>query len=95
MNFNEIKLFLNKLDSAKIKFSNHFFTRLNEREGNVDEVIFNLTNPNNLVHMELNEGKYVLYFKISNSRTMILPIVIEGQYLYVITYILRYRAWKK
>lgn len=77
----------------------HFSEQLALRDGNKEEVIENLLNPEKLVlaYIELgkyNDIKYSLYFSMSNSKTMKLPIIFDNgnkKSLYVITYIMRYR----
>ncbi|MBW2972801.1 hypothetical protein KY346_00230 [Candidatus Woesearchaeota archaeon] len=77
----------------------HFSQQLNLREGSKKEVVKNLLNPEKLVYSYKEKGKYgdiihCLHFKISNTRTMRLPVIFYQKSLYIITYILRYRPWQ-
>jgi hypothetical protein len=80
----------------------HFTTQLTMREGNKDDVIKNLLNPENLVSYysepgKYNDIKYSLYFKVSSARTMKIPVIFDlnnKKSIYVLTYIMRYRPWQ-
>ena len=80
----------------------HFTLRLLMREGEREEVIENLLKPDNLVysyHEKAISGSQVhcLHFKISNTRTMRLPVIFDKggrKNLYILTYIMRYRPWQ-
>ncbi|MDI3544560.1 MAG: hypothetical protein PWQ28_841 [Candidatus Woesearchaeota archaeon] len=99
----ELKNKLKSYSEKDIIFNEpHFTQQLILREGNKKDVIENILNPERLVHSDPEEGKYGdikhrLYFKISNTRTMILPVIFDDkkQSLYIITYIMRYRPWQK
>src|SRR3989338_10625385 len=81
----------------------HFTINLNLREGNKEEVIHNLLHPEKLVFCSESAGKYgdaiySLHFQISNTKTLILPVIFNRnnkKSLYVITYIMRHRKWKR
>ncbi len=99
----EIKSLLKNYRKEDIRFNDqHFENQLFVREGNKDEVIKNLLNPENLVYTYSEKGKYgdtihCLHFKISNTRTMKLPIIFDRKNrkcLYIITYIMRHRHWE-
>lgn len=86
-----------------IEFNEPYFTnRLLLREGNKEEVIKNLLNPEKLVYSYQEKGKYgdakhCLHFEISNNRTMRLPVIFDRndkKGLYIITYIMTYRRWQ-
>lgn len=96
-----IKKKLRTYSRKEIEFNEpHFSQQLALRDGNREEVIGNLLNPERLIlaYIELgkyNDIKYSLYFTISNSKTMKLPIIFKNgnkKSLYVITYIMRYRG---
>lgn len=95
-----IKAIIQEYNLNDLKFNEpHFSERLILRDGNKKEVINNLLELDNLVYAyeekgKYNDKKYVLHFKISNTRTMIIPVVAFKKYLYAITYIMRYRPWK-
>ncbi len=80
----------------------HFTNMLLLREGNKEEVVRCLLEPDQLVYSYEEEGRYgdvvhCLHFKISNTRTMRLPVIFDRnskKSLYIITYILRYRPWQ-
>lgn len=76
----------------------HFTERMVLRDGNKEEVIKNLIEAERLVYAEKEDNnKYVLYFKMSNTRTMILPVIFDKdgkKCLYILTYIMRYRDWR-
>jgi len=91
-----IKQKLLKLKEKDLKFNEpHFTNQLVLREGSRREVIENLLHPFNLVYSYKQDEKvYCLYFKISNTRTMKLPVIFNKKGLYILTYIMRYRSWK-
>jgi len=97
MNVEKIKILLKKYRKEDIKFNDpHFTERIIVRDGNNEEVISNLITPVKLVHAEKEDkNKYRLYFKISNTRTMILPVIFYKKCLYILTYIMRYRNWRQ
>jgi phosphopantetheinyl transferase len=80
----------------------HFTQQLMLREGKREEVIKNLLDPNKLFYSYQEKGKYgdikhCLHFNISNTRTMILPVIFDingKKSLYRLTYIMRYRPWQ-
>lgn len=99
----ELKSKLKDYRRDDIEFNEpHFTIRLQLREGEREEVIKNLLNPDNLVYSYQEKGKYgdmkhSLYFKISNTKTMKIPIIFDRnnkKSLYIITYIMRYRPWQ-
>lgn len=92
---------LKKYKREEITFNEpHFTSQMALREGNREEVINNLLNPDNLIFSFQEEGKFGdvkhnLHFYVSNSRTMILPVIFDARNkkgLYVITYIMRHRG---
>ena len=70
------------------------------REGDKNEIITLILHPDKLIYSyseKAKEGKakHILHFKISNNKTIILPVIFNRN-LYIITYILRHRrVWKK
>lgn len=95
-----LKKKLRKYNQEDIKFNEpHFTQQLRLREGNREEVIKNILNPENLVYSYQEKGKYgdikhCLHFKISRNRTMRLPVIFSKKGLYILTYIMRYRPWQ-
>lgn len=99
----EIKKKLQTYTEEYIEFNEpHFTAVLLLREGNIEEVKRNLLNPEKLVYSYQEQGKYgdiihCLHFKISNSRTMRIPVIFDRKKkksLYILTYIMRYRPWQ-
>lgn len=80
----------------------HFTQQMILREGSKEEVITNLLKPDNLVYFYSEPGKYgdvkySLYFRISSTRTMKIPVILDlnrKKRIYVLTYIMRYRPWQ-
>lgn len=102
-NLEELKKKLKTYKLEDLKFNDpHFTQQLKLREGNKEEIIKILLNPDKLVYSYQEMGKYgdiihCLHFKISNTRTMRLPIIFDKnnkKSLYIITYIMRYRPWQ-
>ncbi|MFH1065954.1 MAG: hypothetical protein V1734_05610 [Nanoarchaeota archaeon] len=100
----EIKKKLKSYKAEDIEFNEpHFTQQLILREGSRKEVIKHLLNPESLAYSYPEKGKYgdikhCLLFKISNSRTMKIPVLFDRNSkkgLYIITYIMTYRHWKK
>ena len=94
----EVKRLLSRYSEENIMFNEpHFTERLLLREGNREEVIHLLLNPDNLVYVESRTEtrgiSYTLYFDISNTRTVIIPLVFRTKSLYIITYIQEYKPW--
>jgi hypothetical protein len=98
-----IKRKLRGYERKHIRFNEpHFTQQLLARDGDRDEVIGNLLNPQKLKHFYSEKGKYgdikySLYFEISNTKTMKLPVIFDlnnRKCLYIITYIMRYRPWQ-
>ena len=56
---------------------------------------FGTWNDNKIIFYKQGLDKYKLIFYISNSKTMILPVVLKEKRLYILTFIMGYRAWKK
>lgn len=103
-NLGEIKIKLKTYERKDIEFNEPEFSgRLILREGSKEEVTKTILNAENLEHSESFKDKYGsirhnLYFKISNNRTMKLPVIFDKggkKSLYIITYIMRYRKWHK
>lgn len=98
----KLKKKLKSYNEKEIRFNDpHFTQQLILREGSKKEVIKNILNPDKLVYFYKEKGKYediifCLHFKISNTRTMRLPIIFDKgkKGLYIITYIMRYRSWQ-
>jgi len=96
MDLEKLKNILKNLKKTDIHFTKHAEYQIISRESTKEKIIKQLLNPNNLIDFEKQpENKYLLIFWISNSKTMILPTIIEGKGLKVLTYIMRYRSWKK
>jgi len=99
----ELKKKLKSYSREHIKFNEpHFTVQLYSREGSEEEVIKTLLNPDKLVYSynEIDDdGNTVhnLHFKISNTRTMRLPVIFDKngkKSLYIKTYIMSYRGWQ-
>ena len=99
----ELKKKLKNYNRKDIIFNEpHFTEQLFLRDGNKEEVITNLLNPEKLVYFYTEKGSHgdivhCLHFKISNTRTLRLPVIFDKnkkKSLYIITYIKRYRAWQ-
>jgi hypothetical protein len=92
----QIKQKLARLKEKDLRFNEPYFTnQMILREGCKGDVIENLLNPINLVYCYKQDHKvYCFYFKISNTRTMKLPVIFNKKGLYILTYIMRYRSWK-
>ena len=98
----EIRKRLRQYRKENIEFNDpHFTEQMILRGGRKQEVIDNILDPKRLAYVcEEFKGKTVvhdLHFKISNTRTMRLPVIFDkdGQKgLYILTYIMRYRAWQ-
>lgn len=92
----QVKKKLSKLSKKSIKYSQHANFNIVLRGGNKTDIIKNLLNPEKLIDCEnQGKGKYKLCFHISNSKTMILIVKLKEKNLYIITFIMRHRAWKK
>lgn len=96
----EVKKKLRTCKKEDIIFNNlHFENMLLLREGSKEDVIKNVLNPSKLVYSYQEKGRkgdiiHNLHFKISNTRIMKLPVIFGKKGLYIITYIMRYRAWQ-
>ncbi len=99
----EMRIRLSQYCRRDIRFNEpHFTHMLLLREGNKEEVIRNLLEPEDLVHMYSEKGKrgdikYSLYFRMSNTRTMKIPVILDlnkKKCIFVLTYIMRYRPWQ-
>ncbi len=101
-NLEELKMRLKSYNKEDIKFNEpHFTQQLRLREGNKEEVINNILNPDKLMYSYQEKGRYgdakhCLHFKISNTRTMKIPLIFDNheKSLYIITYIMSYRKWE-
>jgi|SRR3989344_6048948 len=101
-NLEELKKKLKSYNVENIKFNEpHFTQQLILREGSREEVIKNILNPDKLMYSYQEKGKYgdtkhCLHFKISNTRTMKIPLIFDNheKSLYIITYIMSYRKWE-
>jgi len=90
------KNFIKKPKKERYYFTKHAELQMMIREDTKERVTKQILNPTNLIDFEKQpENKYKLIFNISNSKTMVLPIIFERKGLKVITYIMRYRSWKK
>ena len=100
-NIGELKKKLRSYKREQIQFNEpHFTQQLNLRDGNKEEVISHILNPDKLVYSYQEIGKYgdiihCLHFDMSNTRTMRIPVIFKKDWkvLYIITYIMRYRSW--
>ena len=100
-NIEELKKKLRSYKREQIQFNEpHFTQQLNLRDGNKEEVINHILNPDKLVYSYQEIGKcgdiiHCLHFDMSNTRTMRIPVIFkkDGKVLYIITYIIRYRSW--
>lgn len=97
----ELKKKLRNFKKEQLIFNEpHFTQQLKLREGNKEDVVRHLLNPDKLVYSYQEKGKYgdtvhCLHFEVSNSRTMRLPIIFRSDSkVYIITYIMRYRNWQ-
>jgi hypothetical protein len=99
----ELKKKLKNYNKEDIEFNEpHFTQQLIIRDGSREEVINNVLNPVNLVYSYHEKGRHgdtvhCLHFKISNSRTLRIPVIFDRndkKGLYIITYIKRYRSWQ-
>lgn len=96
----EIKRIVTKYNERQVHFSGHSLDKIARRESSKDELIKTLFNTSKLVYSYEEEGKYgerkhVLHFEISNTRTIIIPVVFSDDKLYIITFIMRYRKWQR
>ena len=100
---NELKKRLRGYSRGDIEFNEpHFTHQMLLREGNREDVIKNLLEPESLVYSYQERGrhgdiKHCLHFKISNTRTMRLLVIFDkgkGKSLYILTYIMRHRHWQ-
>ncbi len=103
MSLDILKKRLRTYSKKDIRFNEpHFSKMLMLRDGSEEEVIDCLLNPVNLVYYYTEKGKfgdtvYCLHFKISNTRTLRLPVIFSKKTLYILTiltYIPRYRKWQ-
>ena len=98
----EVRTRLKQYKKEHIEFNEpHFTEQMVARDGRRQEVIDNILDPQRLVYAyEESRGKNVvhnLHFKVSNTRTMRLPVIFDKdgrKSLYILTYIMRYRAWQ-
>jgi hypothetical protein len=99
MQLEEIRERLRNLRPEHIRFNEpHFTDQLMRRGGSRDDVTRYLIDPKDLIAYTQETGKYgdtihCLYFKVSSTRTMKLPVIFDREGLYILTYILRYRPW--
>jgi hypothetical protein len=99
MNLEDIKAKLRSYKREEIRFKEHLKYRVQLREGSKEEVISHILNPEKLVYFECKEGQYrdmiySCYFAISNTRTLMVPLIFNEKTLYILTYILKYRCWE-
>ena len=102
-NISQMKARLRTYDKRDVMFNEpHFTEQLLLREGDRDQVINSLINPENLVWYCQELGKYgdiiyALYLKINEARTIKLPVIFDKngkKGLYILTYVMRYRNWQ-
>jgi len=99
----ELKEKLKLYSRGNIQYSDHFLVRMGQRNGDLEEVINLLLNPEKLVYIYKEKSRqgeivYNLHYKISNTKTLKLPVIIDRyghKNLYIITYIMIYEPWKK
>ena len=80
----------------------HFTEQLVARGGNREAATRHLLEPNALVYAYREPGKYgdwkyVLYFRLDSTRTLLLPVIFDSdgrKNIYILTYMLRYRSWQ-
>lgn len=80
----------------------HFTYMLLLRQGDKEEVINHILNPEKLVYSYSEVGKYGdikhnLHYEISNTKTMRLPVIFNTnskRNIYILTYIMTYRNWR-
>lgn len=85
-----------------IIYSRHFNNQIVLREGSKEQVADNLLNPDKLVYSYQEKGDndetiHCLYFRLSNTRTLKLPVIFDRgnkKNLYIITCIMRHRFWQ-
>lgn len=99
-NLIELKKKLKEYNINQIKFTQHFEQQLLLREGNKEQIIYLLTNLDKLVYSYQEKNSFgeiihCLHFKISNTRTIRLPITFKKKSLYILTYIMRHRTWQR
>ncbi len=99
----ELKKKLRTYKKEDILFNDpHFSEQLTFRDGNLDEIIDHILNPEKLVYSFKEIGKHGdikhnLHFAISNTRTLRLPIIFDkggSRNIFILTYIMRYRNWQ-
>jgi hypothetical protein len=96
---NKLHLYLRK----DIQFNDpHFTQQMLLRDGDKETIFNNILKPDKLVYVYSVEGKYgdriyELYFEVSNTRTLKLPVIFDRndkKSLYILTYVMRYRKWQ-
>jgi len=102
-NIDEVKDRLRSYSRKDVQFNEpHFTQQMLLRDGNKETAFNNILRPDNLVYVYSKEGKYGdriydLYFEVSNTRTLKLPIIFDRKNkknLYILTYVMRYRKWQ-
>ena len=86
----------------EISFSKHARNQIILRESNEEEIASHLLYPDKLVYSYQEKGKmgsiiHCLHFRISNTWTIRLPVIFDKggkKNLYILTYIMRHRAWQ-
>ncbi len=103
MELEELKKKLRSYKENELEFYEpHFTNQMLARGGNKQEIVNCLLNPEKLVYFKVSEGKYgdqkyCLLFKVSNTRTMMMPVIFDRNRrkgLYIITYVMKYRPWE-
>src|SRR4030042_1122386 len=89
-----IKEQLKSYSINQVVFIDHAVESMLLRDGSKEEVISNLFSPEKLVYYYPEGNKVVLFFRLSNTRTLKLPVVFAKKRLYIITYIKTYRPWQ-
>lgn len=99
--FDDVKKFLAKLDSADIKFKQHFYLRALERPISEELVREHINKVDLLLKVErqssknIAEKKYKLWIKLSSRYMLVLVVAISGKVLYIITAWNTDRKWQK
>jgi hypothetical protein len=78
----EIKQKLKSYAINQVVFSDHAIESMLLRGGTKEEILSNLSNPERLVNYYADNKKLILFFKLSNTRTLKLPVVLTKKHLY-------------
>jgi len=97
----DIKRKLSGYSYDEILFDRHAELRIGERQVKKKLIIHNLRNPENLTDFKLEKAhnpkktKVVLYFKLSNSRSLYLVVILTDNLIKVKTCNIDNRRYKK